>query len=148
MTFDAVRSFRADDHAEYVRMRAALWPEADRQELATEATAMLADPDLPAYVAERAGGGLCGFIEASIRPWAEGVDEQPCAFVEGWWVDDDMRGTGIGRRLMAAVEDWARARGFTELGSDTDLGNLGAQHAHRALGFVERSRNVYFRKLL
>jgi aminoglycoside 6'-N-acetyltransferase I len=148
MTFELVRPFRAADHAEYVRMRSALWPEADQAELATEATAMLTDPDLPAFVAERAGGGLCGFIEASIRPWAEGVDEQPCAFVEGWWVDADVRGAGIGRRLMAAMEAWARSRGFSELGSDTDLDNLDAQRAHRALGFVERSRNVYFRKAL
>ncbi len=129
-------------------MRSALWPEADREELAQEVSAMLTDPDTPAFVVERAAGGLCGFIAASIRPWAEGVDEQPCAFVEGWWVDEDVRNTGIGRVLMAAVEAWARARGFTELGSDADLHNLLGQRAHLALGFEERSRNVYFRKKL
>jgi aminoglycoside 6'-N-acetyltransferase I len=129
-------------------MRSALWPAADRVELEHEVVAMLTDLDTPAFVAERADGGLCGFIEASVRPWAEGVDEQPCAFVEGWWVDEDVRESGIGRVLMAAMETWARARGFTQLGSDTDLDNLLGQRAHLALGFEERSRNVYFRKKL
>ena len=124
-------------------MRVALWPDAD-----DELDEYLAGDDQVAFVAERAEGSLCGFLEAGVRPFANGVDEQPCAFVEGWWVDEDARRTGVGRALMAAAEAWARSRGFSELGSDTELANVGSQAAHKALGFEERERVVYLRKRL
>jgi aminoglycoside 6'-N-acetyltransferase I len=46
------------------------------------------------------------------------------------------------------VENWAREGGFTELGSDCGLENLPSQDFHRALGFEETERVVYFRKEL
>ena len=127
-------------------MRAALWPDADPAELAAELDTFLADPDQVAFVAEHEDGRLCGLAEASVRPFANGVDEAPCAFLEGWWVDEEMRRSGVGRALVVAVENWARARGFTELGSDALLDNTVGHQAHRALGFEERERVVYFRK--
>lgn len=129
-------------------MRAALWPDEDADELAADLDEMLADPTLVAFVAERESGGLCGFAEASIRRFANSNDESPCAFLEGWWVDPDVRRTGVGRALVAAVEDWARAHGFTELGSDALLDNALSHTAHHALGFEERERVIYFRKML
>jgi aminoglycoside 6'-N-acetyltransferase I len=129
-------------------MRHALWPDADVAELAAEVDDFLGSEDQVAVVVERASGALCGFLEAGCRPFANGVDEQPCAFVEGWWVDADVRRTGVGRALMAAAADWARHRGFTELGSDVEIDNVGSQDAHKALGFEERERVVYFRKRL
>ena len=74
------------------------------------------------------------------------MDESPCAFLEGWWVDEEVRRSGVGRALIVAVENWARARGLTELGSDALLDNTPGHQAHRALGFEERERVVYFRK--
>jgi len=129
-------------------MRRALWPDADPTELAVEIAAFLSSADEVVFVAPRADGGLYGFVEAGVRPFANGVDEQPCAFVEGWWVDPDARRTGIGRALIESVEAWARARGFSELGSDAELDNLVSHRAHRALGFEERERVIYFRKRL
>jgi aminoglycoside 6'-N-acetyltransferase I len=127
-------------------MRAALWPDEDPDELAADLTALLADSDQVAFVAEREDGRLCGFAEASVRKFANGVDESPCAFLEGWWVDEDKRRSGVGRALVAAIENWARARGFAELGSDALLDNTMGHQAHRGLGFEERERVVYFRK--
>src|SRR5689334_18979345 len=104
-------------------MRSALWPDEDPSALVQEIDQLRSDANQVAFVAERPNGTLCGMVEASIRPFANGVDEQPCAFVEGWWVDDDVRRQGIGRALIAAVEDWARQHGFHELGSDALLEN-------------------------
>jgi aminoglycoside 6'-N-acetyltransferase I len=129
-------------------MRTALWPEADVDDLASELESLLADPDQVVFVAEREDGRLCGLVEAGVREFANGVDEQPCAFVEGWWVDADVRRTGVGRALIAAVEGWARERGFLQLGSDTELDNVLSQKAHLALGFEERERTVTFCKQL
>jgi aminoglycoside 6'-N-acetyltransferase I len=46
------------------------------------------------------------------------------------------------------VEAWARALGFTELGSDALIDNLASHAFHAALGFEERERVVAFRKRL
>jgi aminoglycoside 6'-N-acetyltransferase I len=129
-------------------MRAALWPDEDVDALADDLQTLLEDPTQVAFVAERDDGRLCGFAEASVRKYANSNDESPCAFLEGWWVDADARRSGVGRALVAAIEDWARAQGFTELGSDALLDNTLGHQAHQALGFEERERVVYFRKLL
>lgn len=143
-----VRRLQAADRDEHLRMRVALWPDEDPTDLATSIDQLLSDANQVAFVAERPAGGLCGMVEAGVRPFANGVDEAPCAFVEGWWVDADVRRTGVGGSLIAAVEDWARSRGFHELGSDALLENTLSHAAHRALGFEERERTVNFRKFL
>jgi aminoglycoside 6'-N-acetyltransferase I len=143
-----IRRAVADDRLEHARMRAALWPEEDPDELASDLEAFLADDTQVAFVAERTDGGLCGFAEASVRRYANSNDESPCAFLEGWWVDTDVRRGGVGRALIAAVEGWARSRGFTELGSDALLDNTLSHQAHQGLGFEERERVIYFRKWL
>ena len=144
-----IRRLEPADKAEHVRMRVALWPDADPEDLANDFAELLDDADQVVFVAVRDdGGGLCGMVEAGIRPFANPVDEQPCAFVEGWWVDADVRRTGVGRALVVAVEDWARARGFHELGSDALLDNTTSHAAHLALGFEERERTIAYRKFL
>jgi GNAT superfamily N-acetyltransferase len=62
--------------------------------------------------------------------------------------DPDVRRGGVGRALIEAVEDWARERGFRELGSDALLDNVLSHTAHQRLGFEERERTVTFRKFL
>jgi aminoglycoside 6'-N-acetyltransferase I len=143
-----VRRAELTDRAEHARMRALLWPDEDPDALASDLDELLADPTQVGLVAEREHGNLCGFAEASIRRYANSNDESPCAFLEGWWVDPDVRRQGVGRALLEAVEAWARARGFTELGSDALLDNTLSHQVHRALGFEERERVIYFRKWL
>jgi aminoglycoside 6'-N-acetyltransferase I len=70
------------------------------------------------------------------------------AFLEGWYVDPDHRGLGLGRALIEAVEAWARERGLQELASDALLDNAPSQQAHEHLGFVEVERAVRYRKPL
>jgi len=143
-----IRRATSRDTPDYVRMRAALWPDAEPDDLAAEMDGLLTDPSQLALLAETDDGRVCGFAEARVRAFANGVDEQPCAFLEGWWVDEPQRRAGVGRALIAAVEDWARGLGFSELGSDADLHNTLGQQAHQALGFEERERVIYYRKRL
>ena len=48
----------------------------------------------------------------------------------------------------AAAEDWARAGGYSELASDTELDNEAGRLAHAGCGFQEVGRAVKFRKSL
>lgn len=151
----APRPLRPGDRAEWLRMRAALWPDADPEDLAEEVDAFLAAPEeaRPAtlqavIVCPRPEGGLCGFVELSIRAYAEGCVTDRVGYLEAWYVDPDWRRRGVGRRLVAAAEAWARGQGCVEMASDAELDNTLSQRAHERLGFAEVGRTVHFRKPL
>ena len=139
-----VRRYAPVDSVEWGRLRTALWPDQTMADMA----AWLARADAVTLVAERAAGALCGFAEVGARAFADGCDTQPVAYLEGWYVDADVRHHGIGAALLSRVEAWARERGYRELASDTELDNRASQHAHERLGFTEVDRAVRYRKWL
>jgi GNAT superfamily N-acetyltransferase len=98
-------------------------------------------------VAETADGTLTGFAEIDLRSHADGCDPaRPVGYLEGWFVAEAYRRSGIGRRLLAAAEDWARSHGCIELASDTWIDNELSQSCHEALGFEVVDRCVHYRK--
>lgn len=100
-----------------------------------------------ALLAVDTAGGIAGFAEASLRhDYVNGTDTSPVGFLEGLYVAPAWRRRGIGRALVAGVDDWVRATGCSELASDADVTNTAGHAAHRAYGFVETERVVYFRK--
>ncbi|HMQ31069.1 MAG TPA: GNAT family N-acetyltransferase [Chloroflexaceae bacterium] len=149
------RPLQPTDRAEWLRMRAALWPDDTPEEQAEDVDAFLAaaegsyPPTLHAVlVCPRPGGGLCGFVELSVRSYAEGCETDRVGYLEAWYVDPDHRRQGVGRRLIAASEAWARAQGCVEMASDAELDNILSQRAHERLGYAEVGRTVSFRKNL
>lgn len=141
----AIRNVRVADRSEYVRMRCTLWPEASAAEHDADVAAQLAGrPDRATFVAVLPDGRLCGFAEVALRPWAEGVDTQPAAFLEGLYVDPDLRQQGIARQLVDTCDEWAASHGSAGLGSDTQLDNTQSQAVHARLGFREIERTVVF----
>ena len=142
------RPLAPDDLAEWVRMRSALHGASDDHEREARDFIEGRFPPYGVFVVPRADAGLCGYVEVGERPYAEGCDSSPVAYLESWWVDEDMRGRGIGRALVAVAEAWARERGRTEIASDALLDNDVSHAAHQALGFEEVERIVCFRKAL
>jgi aminoglycoside 6'-N-acetyltransferase I len=145
-----VRAATKADAAAWCALRAALWPEADRDELRAEADAHFAGGGLVAaiFLWESPNRQLLGMIELSLRPYADGCVSSPVPYVEGWYVVPSARGHGIGRALMDAAEDWARAQGHTEMASDVLIANAPSETAHKALGFDEVERVIHLRKVL
>lgn len=129
-------------------MRQALWPDEVEFMSFDEMDAILADPMLPVFLAVRPDGKLGGFLEAGTRKYAEGGASSPVGYLEGWYVDADLRGQGVGRALVQAAEDWARGLGLTEMGSDTWLDNEASIRAHIKLGYTEEERLIHFLKKL
>ncbi len=137
------------DRDEWLRLRRALWPDAGAEEHRAEMDRYFAGPRPAAVlVSPRPGGGLRGFVEVGIRDYAEGCDTNWVGYVEGWYVDPDARGRGVGRALIAAAEAWAAEQGCREMASDAELANTGSQAAHGRLGYAEVGRSVHFRKVL
>jgi aminoglycoside 6'-N-acetyltransferase I len=146
----SIRQLNAsEDHAEWLRMRCALWPDCSEAMHELEIEQQIRQADAGAvFVFEREGGGLGAFIELSIRDRVDGSFSERVGYVEGWYVDSDLRGSGVGRQLMASAEQWTTGRGLTELASDAEIENEGSIRAHHALGFRETFRLAHFLKQL
>src|SRR5688572_17081735 len=144
-----IRLVNADDKDEWLRCRRALWPDSDLAELEQELAAIWADrAKEPVFVAERPDGRLGGMIEVSLHETAEGCTTTPVGYIEGWFVDPDVRGQGVGRRLVEAAEAWAREQGCQEMASDTELAYPISPLAHLALGYEETAVPLHYRKRL
>ena len=154
-----ISELRASEQDAWLRLQQLLWPNETAEDLEEGQRWILGDPQRNAvFVARRslagAGGGagasgeLVGFIEASLRDWAEGCRTRPVGYIEGWYVAPEIRRQGVGRRLVEAAEQWARSRGCTEMGSDAELSNTPSHRAHAALGYGEVERVVSFAKRL
>lgn len=146
----AIQRCTSLDQPGWLEFRLALWPDATADDHRGYMAISLAQPErflqLMMYDDQRAP---VGFIEGSIRAdYVNGTETSPVGFVEGVYVAQAWRRRGVARELFAAIGDWARARGCRELASDALLENEASQRAHRALGFRETERVVYFvRKL-
>lgn len=146
-----IRELKADDHDAWVRLRHRLWPEMGIDEHRVEAERLLdgwGPQPYTVFVAGDCDGRIVGFAEFATRTYAEGCATSPVAFLEGWYVVPEHRGTGLGRGLVAAGEAWARGLGLTELASDADLDNALSAAAHAAVGFDEVALIRCFRKAL
>lgn len=143
-----IRRASTGDIFEWLRMRLILWDHLSLEELEDDVDEMLADPGSAVLVAVRPDGCLAGFLEVSTRKFADGCETSPVGYIEGWYVDQDARGIGVGAALVCAAEGWARSLGCKEMASDTWLDNLAGIQAHVKLGYLEAERLVHFAKRL
>lgn len=147
-----IRPVRPDDRAEWLRMRRALWPDPTdelERELEQYTTGRTATGQATAvFVAQRPDGRLGGFVEVNLRPYAEGCQTTPVGYLEGWYVDPDLRRTGVGRALVEGGEEWARHQGCQEMASDCHADNRTSYLAHLAIGYATTGRWILFRKPL
>ena len=134
---------RASD-PRWLALRLRLWSHGTEAEYLREMADALARGHFVRLAIDESGSAV-GFVEASKRvDYVNGTTSSPVAFLEGLYVEPAARGSGIARALVGAVEAWASAQGCTELASDSPLENVAAHAVHRALGFSETERVVYF----
>lgn len=143
-----IRHVKRKDFAQWLRMRHALWL-AQESEHRAEIERFFQGKQKETQevlVVEKEPNNLIGFAELSIRSYAEGCQTDRVAYLEGWYVDPDYRKLGIGRRLIAEAEIWARQHGCTEFASDTQVDNEVSAKAHQACGFEDVGLVRCFRK--
>ena len=138
-----VRPAELRDLACLERMRLALWPDSGKE----EARAVLEGeaPRTVIFVAEGRGRSVRGFVEVGLRSYAEGCPSSPVAYLEGIWVDAEVRRSGMATALVGMAARWARAMGCVELASDAEPENVVSLDFHRAVGFEDAGRSVCFR---
>lgn len=143
-----VRRFRETDWNDWLRMSMSLFPDTVPADHEGDMRRLLDRNDAAVFIAERPDGTVCGYVEVGSRPYVDGCETSPVGYIEAWWVDPDVRCRGYGRALLAAAEEWARAQGYAEMGSDALLDNTISHEAHRRSGYQEVDRVVQFRKRL
>jgi aminoglycoside 6'-N-acetyltransferase I len=143
-----IRKYRDTDWDDWCRMDQALHPQNDSEKVAAEMRAILARADTAVFVAERHDGTVCGYVEVGSRAYADGCDSSPVGYIEGWYVDPDVRRSGYGRALLEAAETWAKGCGYTEMASDAQFGNDVSLKVHQSSGYEVVDRVVQFRKPL
>ena len=151
-----IRPARASDLDQLARLCEALWPESSAEEHTRELrlmfggkVALVLTMPLTIFVAEGSDGILVGFLEVDLRSHADGCNpSQPVGYIEGWYVAEDHRHRGIGRKLLAKAEEWARSHRCVEMASDAIINNMLSQRAHEALGYEVVDRCVHYRRRL
>ncbi|MBV9887356.1 MAG: GNAT family N-acetyltransferase [Acidobacteria bacterium] len=154
MTVDAqIRGARPSDLKSLGKMRHALWPDSSVEHHEEELVPILAGESpgvmpLVYFVAEE-NGEVVGFVEVGLRSTADGCDwARAVGYIEGWYVAESHRRRGVGAKLVAAAENWARAQGCIEMASDTQIDNAQSLQAHLRLGYEIAERSILFRKSL
>ena len=138
------------DRAAWLRMRDRLWPDEDHghgAEIDRFFDGAIGMP-LEVLIAIDERGEALGFVELSIRGYAEDCVTDRVAYLEGWYVEPEARRIGVGRALVRAAEEWGRGQGCTEFASDALIDNDVSARAHLALGFEETVQIRCFRKSL
>jgi GNAT superfamily N-acetyltransferase len=93
-------------------------------------------PDRVALIAEDADGACVGFVSVARREHWSGAVE---AYIGELIVTERAEGTGVGRALLQAAEDWARERGYRLIALDTGAANARARRFYDRAGFAEDS---------
>ncbi len=145
-----IRKAKRGDLAEWANMRAQLWPDSPDGHIGEiEDYFSGASIDIvQAFVLENQEGSLSGFMELNIRNFAEGSRSPKLPYVEAWFIREEYRGKGFGKKLIKRAERWAIERGYSELASDTEITNQKSIAIHKTLGFEETERIVCFLKKL
>lgn len=144
----SIKPCTSPEQAGWLQLRMALWP-ADRAVHLQEMQELCAQPGRYAqFVAYSSLGEPQGLVEVALRSdYVNGTDSSPVGFLEGLYVDPAFRKQGVAALLVKTAEQWVREQGCTEMASDALLDNTTSHAMHRALGFEETERVVYFRKL-
>jgi GNAT superfamily N-acetyltransferase len=76
------------------------------------------------------------------------LEAEPFAQVAGIVVDEQARGKGVGRALMAVAESWAAERGYDEVRLWSNIVRERAHRFYEGLGYEHVKTSKVFRKTL
>jgi GNAT superfamily N-acetyltransferase len=144
MSGDVIRPARTDDAARIAALSATLGYPVTTGDLAPRLGRLAGSGENIVLVAER-DGIVVGWIHAAEQDLLE--SERRCEIL-GLVVDDRARRGGVGRRLVAEVEQWAGRRGIGLLSVRSATSRLESHPFYERLGYQRvKSQHVYRKKL-
>ena len=97
---------------------------------------LIRSPDAEVVVAEL-DGQIVGSGYVRIDPAEPFLRHRHHGYLGFMYVRPEHRGRGINQRVIDALEQWAKARGLTELRLEVFLHNRSAVRAYKRAGFLE-----------
>ncbi|NLD26923.1 MAG: GNAT family N-acetyltransferase, partial [Acholeplasmataceae bacterium] len=141
-----IRKANATDLKALTQLALALWPDNDADELETEMQGIIEADDAVIFLTTLEDEAL-GFAQCQLRwDYVEGTSTSPVGYLEGIYILEGWRSQGLGSKLLASCEDWARDRGCQEFASDCELDNHLSFLFHKHTGFEEANRVICFTK--
>ena len=136
------------DKKEWFKLRKKLWPKCSLQKHNDEISEIISNKSMSAFLAIGQEGKAIGFVETSIRPYAEGCNTKNVGYIEGLYVVPNFRKFSIGKKLVHTAERWAISKGCKEMASDCLLNNKISLDFHLALGYKITKKLIHFKKSL
>lgn len=142
-----IRRAAVEDAAEIARLCEQLGYAATAAEIVERLTGSLNHEQHAIYVGELEGAPvkLAGWIHVLGRFLLESV---PFAEVGGLVVDEQMRGTGLGRRLLEQGEQWAREHHYEMIRLRSAGHRLEAHQFYKHVGYDNFKMQQVFQKRL
>ncbi|HVX41904.1 MAG TPA: GNAT family N-acetyltransferase [Gemmatimonadaceae bacterium] len=133
----SVRTVRGSDAAAIARLCGQLGYPCVDEAIAGRLERFSSDPNACAFVADR-GGDILGLVTVHLRYTLN--HDAPIAQLSMLVVDESARRTGAGKRLVAAVEAWARDHGAKRVVVNTALHRAEAHQFYESLAFAHTGR--------
>ena len=127
-----LRAPTANDADDLAELMTQLGYPCDASDMPARVTSLSNGPDVLVTVAEHQGrvaGVITGHVLRAIHK------SEPVAMLTALAVLEEARGIGIGRLLVAHVEEWARARGARTISLTSALRRVEAHDFYRRLGY-------------
>ncbi len=123
-----------------------LWPECTFETEFEYCKQILEKDDQTAFLVNEKGEYIA-FAYLSLRnDFVEGATSYPIAYLEGIYVKESYRKTGLASKLIQRAEQWAEENGSSQLASDVEINNEKSIRFHNKSGFQEENKIVCFIK--
>ena len=144
-----VRSATVGDAAALAILSGQLGYPSSRDEVERRLAEILVHPEHVVFVAEITGKGsdlrVAGWIHAAVM---RTVESDPNVEVVGLVVDESLRSSGIGERLVEQAEQWARGFGLATMTVRSNVVRERAHGFYQRLGYrIVKSQRVFRKQI-
>ncbi|MFZ3217084.1 MAG: GNAT family N-acetyltransferase [Candidatus Acidiferrales bacterium] len=140
-----IRPLEPRDHPRVAELAGQLTYPSTPQEIARRLQGMQGSPDHAVFVAELRAGEIAGWIGLFVQ---RTVEADPRVEISGLVVDERFRSQGVGERLLARAEQWARERGCLTIGLRSNVIRDRAHAFYERHGYTHTKTQKSFRKQL
>ena len=141
----SLRAPRPEDAERLAQLCGQLGYPVSPEALSQRLDAIEASDDHVVYVAALPGGQVIGWVQVCARRL---LVAGRLAEIEGVVVDQQHRRHGVGQRLMARAEDWARAQGCEAVQVRSNVVRQEAPRFYPALGYQQYKTSRVYSKAL
>ncbi len=130
----------------WLKLRMHLWPYHMSETLESEMMEILNHMDKNQIFFCFDENVCTGFIEVSIKEQVDFLPLSKIGYIEGWYVTEEYRRQGIGKRLVNKAQKWIKSQGSQWIASDTTEDYPISPKAHLSLGFQLSEKPLHYIK--